>query len=29
MGAMGSSLRVKRPGFEADHLPPSSAEVKD
>jgi len=23
------SLRVKRPGCEADHLPPSSAEVKE
>jgi hypothetical protein len=27
MGTGGSSLGVKRPGREADHLPPSSAEV--
>jgi len=25
----GSSLRIKRPDYEIDHLPPSSAEVKN
>jgi hypothetical protein len=29
MGTRGSSPRVKRPGCEADHSPPSSAEVKN
>jgi hypothetical protein len=29
MGTRGSFLRVKRPGREADHSPPSSAEVKN
>jgi hypothetical protein len=29
MGTEGSSLGVKRPGREADHSPPSSAEVKN
>jgi hypothetical protein len=29
MGTRGSSLEVKRPGLEADHSPPSSAEVKN
>jgi hypothetical protein len=28
MGTRGSSLGVKRPGREADHSPPSNAEVK-
>jgi hypothetical protein len=27
--ALGGFLRVKRPGREADHSPPSSAEVKE
>jgi hypothetical protein len=29
MGTSGSFLGVKRPGREADHSPPSSAEVKE
>jgi hypothetical protein len=29
MDTKGSSLGVKRPGREADHSPPSSAEVKE
>jgi hypothetical protein len=29
MGTKGSFPGVKRPGREADHLPPSSAEVKE
>jgi hypothetical protein len=29
MGTRGSSLGVKRPGREADHSPPSSAEVNE
>jgi hypothetical protein len=29
MGTRGFSLRVKRPGREAYHSPPSSAEVKE
>jgi len=29
MGTRGLSLGVKRPRCEADHLPPSSAEVKN
>jgi len=29
MGIRGSSLEVKRPGREADHSPPSSADVKE
>jgi hypothetical protein len=29
MGTRGSSLGVKRPGREADHSPPPSAEVKE
>jgi hypothetical protein len=29
MGTGAISLRVKRPGREADHSPPSSAEVKE
>jgi len=29
MGTGALSLRVKRPGCEADHSPPSSAEVKE
>jgi hypothetical protein len=29
MGTRGSSLGVKRPGREADHSPPSSAEVEE
>jgi hypothetical protein len=29
MGTRGFSLGVKRPGREADHLPPSSAKVKE
>jgi hypothetical protein len=29
MGTMGSFPGVKRPGREADHSPPSSAEVKE
>jgi hypothetical protein len=29
MGTRGSSLVIKRPGREADHSPPSSAEVKE
>jgi hypothetical protein len=29
MGTRTPSLRVKRPGREADHSPPSSAEVKE
>jgi hypothetical protein len=29
MGTAGFSLGVKRPGREADHSPPSSAEVKE
>jgi hypothetical protein len=29
MGTTSSSLGVKRPGREADHSPPSSAEVKN
>jgi hypothetical protein len=29
MGTRVLSLRVKRPGREADHSPPSSAEVKN
>jgi len=29
MGHMGSFPRVKRPGRETDHSPPSSADVKD
>jgi hypothetical protein len=29
MGARGSFLGVKQPGREADHSPPSSAEVKE
>jgi hypothetical protein len=29
MGTRGLSLGVKRPGREADHSPPSSAEVKE
>jgi hypothetical protein len=29
MGTRGSSPGVKRPGRKADHLPPSSAEVKE
>jgi hypothetical protein len=28
MGTRGSFLEIKRPEREADHLPPSSAEVK-
>jgi len=29
IGTRGLSLGVKRPGSEADHSPPSSAEVKE
>jgi hypothetical protein len=29
MGTRGTSLGIKRPGREADHSPPSSAEVKE
>jgi hypothetical protein len=29
LGTGALSLRVKRPGREADHSPPSSAEVKE
>jgi hypothetical protein len=29
MGTRGLSMGVKRPGREADHSPPSSAEVKE
>jgi len=29
MGTRGSFLRVKRPGREADHSPPCSAEIKE
>jgi hypothetical protein len=29
MGTRGSSLGVKRPGREADHTPPTVAEVKE
>jgi len=29
MGTRGSFSWVKRPGREADHLPPSNAEIKN
>jgi hypothetical protein len=29
MGAVALTSEVKRPGLEADHLPPSSAEIKN